>query len=284
MNRIVPPSGITSLLTAFVAAAMAFLSVFALALWFATERLAARWASELAESATLRIAAPQAELDAELAAALRVLDQTPGVTSARALEVAEQRALLEPWFGPDLPLDDLPMPRLIEVTVDRGIFDAEGLALRLRAEVPTAVLDDHTRWRAPLITGAKRLQLVGWLAILLIVGALTAMITLAASASLAANARVIDVLRIIGARDRFVVRAFTRRFTLRALIGAAAGTVLGLIALAAVPQGASAGVLFADLRFRGPEWLAPLAIPLLAAAMAFLATRIAALRRLQETA
>ena len=57
---------------------------------------------------------------AQTDAALQVLGTTPGVGSARALTAEEQRALLEPWFGPDLPVETLPMPQLIEIIEDGG--------------------------------------------------------------------------------------------------------------------------------------------------------------------
>ena len=44
-DRIVPPTGIAAQLTVFVAGAMAFLTVFALALLVATDRLADRWSA-----------------------------------------------------------------------------------------------------------------------------------------------------------------------------------------------------------------------------------------------
>ncbi len=282
-NRVVPPTGIAARLTVFVSAAMAFLAVFALALLFATGRLAERWSDELARTATIRISAPSEQMAAQVAATLKVLDQTPGIAASRALDDAEQRKLLEPWFGPDLPIDTLPVPRLIEIVEDPEGFDAESLRLRLRAEAPGAILDDHTRWRRPLIAAAGRLRTLGWLALALIAGSLAAMVTLAASASLAANAKVIDVLRLIGARDSFVARAFTRRFTLRAMAGAAGGTLAGMIAVALVPRSAGSTAFLTDLAFRGTEWLAPLAIPLLAGFTAFWTTRFAALRRLRET-
>jgi cell division transport system permease protein len=282
-NRVVPPSGFTAWLTVFVSAAMAYLAVFALALLFATDRLADRWSAELARTATIRISAPSEQIPAQVEAALTVLAQTPGIASARALDDAEQQRLLEPWFGPDLPLDALPVPRLIEIVEEGEGFDAEGLRLRLRAEVPGAILDDHTRWRQPLVAAAGRLRVLGWLSLVLIAGVLAAMVMLAASASLAANARVIDVLRLIGARDSFVARAFTRRFTLRALGGAAAGTLLGMASVALLPRSDGPTAFLTDLAFRGPEWGAPLLIPLLAGATAFWTTRLAALRRLKET-
>ena len=57
-DRVVPPTGYTAWLTLFTAGAMAFLTVFALALSLATGRLADRWGSELAQSSTVRISAP----------------------------------------------------------------------------------------------------------------------------------------------------------------------------------------------------------------------------------
>lgn len=282
-NRIVPPTGITALLTVFVAGAMAYLCVFALALLFSTDRLADRWAEELARTATVRISAPAEQIPAQTAAALAILEQTPGIAEARALSDAEQRDLLEPWFGPDLPIDALPLPRLIEIIETAEGFDAEGLRLRLRAEVPGAVLDDHTRWRRPLIEAAERLRFLGWLSVVLIGGSLAAMVTLAASAALSANARVIAVLRLIGAKDAYVARAFTRRFTLRTLAGAAAGTLAGMASVAVLPASDTPGAFLSGLGFAGAEWLLPLFIPLMAGVLSFWATRLAAMRRLRET-
>ena len=86
-DRVVPPTGFTARLTLFAAGAMAFLTVFALALSLASGRLAARWGDELAQSSTLRISAPEEQMAAQTAAALTVLESTPGIASARALSV-----------------------------------------------------------------------------------------------------------------------------------------------------------------------------------------------------
>lgn len=283
-DSIVPPTGFTAWLTVFTAAAMALLAVFALALSFATGRLADRWEGELAQSSTIRISAPAGQVAAQTQAALRVLDQTPGVVSARALTPEEQAALLEPWFGPDLPLAGLPVPQLIEVRETPEGFDAQGLRLRLGAEAPGAVLDDHTRWRRPLVAAAERMRTLGYVSIALIAAATAAMITLAAGASLAANAQVIGVLRLIGARDVFIARAFVRRFTLRALAGAAIGTAFAMAAIAVLPSAGPEASFLTGLGFRGTEWLWPLSVPPLAAVVAFWATRTAALRRLKDIA
>ena len=281
-DRAVPPTGFTARLTLFTAGAMAFLAVFAMALSFATGRLADRWSSELARTSTLRISAPADQADAQVRAALAVLETTPGVAAARALTPDEQRALLEPWFGPDLPVEDLPIPQLIEIIEDGTGYDPTGLRARLQAEVPAAVLDDHTRWREPLIAAANRLRSLGWVAIVLIGASTGAMITLAAQAALAANAQVIRVMRLVGARDIYIARAFVRRFTLRALAGAAIGTFAGMFAVWLLPSADVAGGFLTGLGFQGVHWLWPLVIPPLAAVVAFFATRAAALRTLRK--
>jgi len=280
-DRVVPPTGFTARLTIFTAAAMAFLGVFALALSLATGRLADRWGAELARTSTVRISAPAGQIGAQTEAVERVLRSTPGIRSARVLDDAELGALLEPWFGPDLPMQDLPVPKLVEVIEEGDGFDAEGLRQRLAAEAPGAVLDDHTRWRRPLIAAADRIRLLGLLSLALIAASTGAMITLAAQAALAANARVISTLRLVGARDPFIARAFVRRFTLRALGGASLGTIAGALAVLALPQADAAGGFLTGLGFQGWHWLWPLLIPPMAALVAFWATRTAALRTLR---
>lgn len=283
-DRVVPPTGFTAQLTLFAAGAMAFLAVFALALSLAAGRLAERWGDELARTATLRISAPQDQMGPQTEAALHVLDTTKGVASARALSQEEQQALLAPWFGPDVPLETLPVPQLIEVIEDNDGFDSAGLRLRLQAEVPGAVLDDHTRWRKPLIKAASRLRLLGWVSIVLIGAMMAAMITLAANAALAANAQVIAVLRLVGATDKYIAKAFVRRFTLRALAGAGVGTLAGLIAVFLLPSASDEGGFLTHLGFQGWHWIWPLLIAPLSAAVAFVATGRAARSTLGDLA
>ncbi len=279
-DRVVPPSGFTARLTQFTAAAMAFLAVFALALSLAAGRLAERWSSELARTATVRISAPAGQMEAQTEAVVRVLEATPGVARVRVLSAADEQALLEPWLGPGLSLESLPVPQLVEIIESAEGFDATGLRLRLQAEAPGAVLDDHSRWRQPLVAAAARLRMLGLVSALLIAAATGAMITLAADSALAANREVIRVLRLIGARDSYIIRAFVHRFTLRTLGGALLGTLLGMSAVLLLP-GPGGGGFLTGLQPQGAEWFWYLLIPPVSALVAFLATRLAALRALR---
>lgn len=282
-DRVVPPNGPTARLVTLSAAAMAFLAVFALALALATGRLAERWSEGLARTMTVRIAAPEDSAEAQTAVVMKVLRTTPGVTGARPVTAAEMQDLLKPWFGEDMPVDALPIPVLVEMTAEDDL-DTEALALRLQAEAPDAVLDDHTAWRRPLVSAARRLRLLGLLSLGLIAFTAAAMISLAARAALAANGQVVRVLRLIGARDVTIANAFMRRFTRCAAAGAGAGTLLGLGAVALLPEMNASGTLLTGLGFAGWSWLWALTIPLVAAAVAYAATRRAAMASLREAA
>ncbi len=281
-DRVVPPAGASAWLTTLTAAAMAFLAVFALALSLASGRLAERWSGALAQGATIRISAPAAEMEAQTRQVLAILAETPGVATSRAINAEEMRGLLSPWFGSDLPVESLPIPQLVELTEAGQGFDAAGLRLRLAAEAPGAVLDDHMRWRRPLVEAAGRIRALGFLSLALIGATMTAMVSLAARAALAANGQVIRVLRLVGARDTYIARAFVRRYTLRAFFGAAAGTLAGMVAVALLPPASEAGGFLTGLGFAGAGWLWPLAIAPFAGIVAFWATRFAALRTLRE--
>ena len=118
----------------------------------------------------------------------------------------------------------------------------------------------------------------------MIAASVAAIVTLAANAALSANAQVVRVLRLIGATDRYIAGAFIRRFAVRAVLGALAGTILGVIALALMPAGAGASGLLTGLSFTGAGWLVPFSIPLLSGVVALLATAAAARKALRDLA
>ncbi len=280
-NLVVPGKGQSVWLVTLSAAAMAFLAVFALALSVTASKLAHTWSASLAQTATVRIAAPPQEIEAQTELVLEVLRTTPGISAARLMPVEDQAALLEAWLGPDLPLDALPLPRLVELTETATGPDRQGLRLRLAAEAPGAVYDDHTRWRRPLVQAASRLQGVALVSLGLIGAVTAAIIALASSAALSSNGQVIRVLRLVGARDRFIARAFVRRISTRAFFGALAGTALAMLVMLAVPNVGQTVPVFEGIGFDGVNWLWPLAVPPLAMALAWASSMATAFRVLR---
>ena len=106
--------------------------------------------------------------------------------------------------------------------------------------------------------------------------ALSAMVAVAATASLWAGAGVVLTLRLIGAEDRFISRAFERQFALRAAIGGVFGAVIALIITARMPRLATADIFApTEAISAGPHlWLVFVA-PAITAIVALVATRTA---------
>ena len=271
-DSVVPPSGFTNQLTLFILGAMAFLAVFGLALSLASGRLATKWNDELARTATIRIIAPPDQLAGKTEAARKVLQTTSGVAEARALTGVEQQALLAPWLGHDLRLDLLPLPQLVEIISEKVGFDATGLRLRLSAEVPGAILDNHDRLRLPLLDAVCRMQLLGWGVLVLIFAVVAAMVTLGTNVSLAANAQVVNVLRLLGATDSYIKQAFVRRLTIKTFIGSTLGILLGLLTIWVMPSVDKSHGFLSGIDLQGEGWIISLLLPFVFGVVAFVAT------------
>ena len=278
-GRVVPPKGMSVWLIVFTAAAMTFLAAIALAFAFTAHRIADTWSDELASSLTIRVSAPIEQMTAQTDATLEVLSTTPGIASARIVSNEEQSELLEPWIGTSIDFERFSLPILIAVQETSEGPDRDGLKLRLEAEAPGAQIDDHGRWREPMIREAKRVRNIGTLAIALVLGALISAILLAVQAAIVSNSANISTLRLIGAKDTFVVRAFVRQITLRSLAGSVLGAVVA--ALIVVTQSATGDVSI-RFGFEGREWLTLLALVPIVGIIAFMATRLASFSALRK--
>lgn len=91
------------------------------------------------------------------------------------------------------------------------------------------------------------------------------------------------MLRLVGARDGWIARAFVRRITQRAFLGALFGSVAAALLLTSFPPAPQSPAVapLPALRPTGLLWLSFGVLPLFAAATAFVTTRVSALRILK---
>ena len=232
--QVVPNTGFTKWLTTFTAGAMSFLAVVGLAFSLICSDLSNEWGESLKNS-SLRLSAPTDLLEKQTNMALAILEQTSGVESARLVGIGAKKKLLEPWLGVDFPLEAIAMPALIEIRETEAGVDYEGLRLRLSAELPSAILDNHSEWRRPIEVVSKLVSQLGMFTVILIVLSSISMVTMASNAALSANVKVLRVLRLVGAFDTFIVTAFVRIFTLRVFLGSLTGTVCAGLVLFLIP-------------------------------------------------
>lgn len=282
--QILPSTGWSAILITLVAGAMSFLAVLTLAASMAANRLAAEWRADLAGVATVRVSAPAEEMAEKLAAVLEVLRTTPGISKVRVLSPEDQSALLAPWLGQDVNLDDLPAPQLIDITLDGGGPDGRALQDRLDLTVSGALYDDHAAWRAPLASAARALERLAIGATVLVLLTAGVMVAFAARATLAANAHVITTVRLMGAEERFIAGAFVRRLARRAALGSLGGALIGAAALLALPSIEADQALGQAISPDEVGWaILTLGVPLASALVAWMAARTAvrvALRRM----
>lgn len=268
----------------FVVAVLCFLACLTALAALAANRAAEGWTNQLTGSATVVVRARSGDTpDSAAARAAEALSGVAGVTEARALGREKAEALLAPWIGKDALVEDLPTPRLVTLDLDpKAPATAAALETALKTAGVDAVVDDHSRWIADIERSAA---LARWAALgvfALIAAATVAVIAFATRAGLAARSDVIEVLHFSGAEAAFIAGLFQWRFAaMAALAGLLGGSAAAILGAGARTLGGGAG-LAPILPLAWTDLLAALPCPIIAALVAGLTARMAALRLLRS--
>jgi cell division transport system permease protein len=270
----------------FVVAVLCFLACLTAMGVIAADRAARGWTGQLTGEATVIVRPRGGETpDAAAARAAEALSGTAGVAEARALEPAKAYDLIRPWLGDVSDLEDLPVPRLVAVTLDpRHPADARRLDAALKGQSIDATVDDHSIWIKDIRRAGGLVRALGLGVFLVIAAAAAAVVAFATRAGLAARRDVVEVLHMTGAEDGFIARLFQVRFArvagLAGLIGAGAAAVLG----GALRLAGGGGGLTPALPVAWSDLIAVLPCPLIAAAVAAAAAHLTAVRLLKDMA
>lgn len=225
------------------------------------------------------------ETDAGVDAALEILHMTRGVTSATPVPEAELEKLIEPWLGDVRDNQSLPLPRLIDVTLDPlARPDLPALQQRLREVVPGATIgvEAMSRDRAERMAAFFRAW-GGTAGLLVLIGSL-AVVGLITRMTLAMHTETIEMLRLMGAPDGYIARQFERHALLNGLQGGLLGFVLALVTVLALLYSSRrmelAGAI--QLSLRPVDWVLLACVPVLSALLITLVARMTALWRLSK--
>jgi cell division transport system permease protein len=258
MTPIVPSQNVAGSALILVIAIMTFLSCLTLGAVTLVRDTASAWQTQIAREATIQIKPQEGfDMEAALATAQRVAASFAGVRSATIVDRGATQRLLEPWLGSGFDLDELPVPRLVIVTID-PVSPPDFIALRaaLAEAVPQAILDDHRTWVDRLIAMANTTVAIGVSVLALMLAATVLAIVFATRGAMAGNGHIIEVLHFVGAEARFIAREFRRHFLVTGMKGAAAGGLAAIIVFVAfswwssrnlaTPQGDQAAALFGN--------------------------------------
>lgn len=291
---ILPPANIQGNALMVVIAIMAFLACLTLGAVSMVRATAAGWQSQIAREITIQIK-PQEGLDMEKALN-RARDLAMTFVGTRSGQIMDDQAttrLLEPWLGTGLDINDLPVPRLVIVTIDEANPPDFG-AMRdlLKAEVPQAFLDDHRTWVNRLVSMARTTVMIGFGILFLVFTAMILTVVFATRGALSGNRHIIEVLHFVGAESAFVAREFQRHFLKISLKGAGAGGLLaaGLFAVAgfwqnqtiATPESDQAAALFGTFSVGLLGYLGIFATMIVIALLTTVTARITVMRTIYE--
>ena len=281
---LLPQEGARSGSLLFVVATLCFLACLTAIAVMASDRAARGWVGQLGGEATVIVRPKRGETpDAAAARAAEALAGVAGVSEARALEPAKAYDLIRPWLGDISDLEDLPVPRLVAVTLDRNApAGVASLVQALKAQDVDATVDDHSLWIKDIRRAANLARGLGAGVFLLIAGAAGAVVAFATQAGLAARRDVVEVLHLSGAEDGYIAGLFQLRFARLAAVGgligsgvaAAVGAILRL-------AGGSAGLTPA-LPIAWTDLAVVIACPLIAALVAAVAAQLTALALIRD--
>jgi cell division transport system permease protein len=253
---IVPPHNVAGRALVLVIAIMTFLSCLTLGAVTLVRDSASVWQSQISREATIQIR-PAAGLDMEgaLERAAAAAAGIPGVARVKVVDRAATARLLEPWLGSGLDIDDLPVPRLIIVTIDEARPpDFAALRTAVTEAAPQASLDDHRTWVDRLVTMARTTVAIGVAVLVLMLVATVLSVVFATRGAMAGNGHIIEVLHFLGAEAGYIAAEFRRHFLYTGMKGAAAGGLAAVVvfigfaiwsaANLATPEGDQAAALF----------------------------------------
>lgn len=268
----------------FVIAVLCFLACLTALGAIAGDRAAHGWAGQLRGEATVIVRARGGETpDAAAARAAEALAGVAGVSEARALEKEKAYELIKPWLGDVTDLEDLPVPRLVAVSLDRKRpATVAALDRALKGQGLDAVIDDHQVWIKDIRRAAGAVRASGAAIFALIALAAAAVVAFATRAGLAARRDVVEVLHLTGAEDSQIASLFELRFArVAAISGALGASAAALVGATLRLIGGGEGITPA-LPIAWLDLLAVLPCPLIASIVAAVAARLTARRLIQD--
>jgi cell division transport system permease protein len=228
---IVPQESVAGRALIFVIAIMTFLSCLTLGAVTLVRDTASVWQGQIAREATIQIKPAEGfDIEAALTRAAEIAKGFSGVSDVRIVDREATARLLEPWLGSGIDIDELPVPRLVIITIDEANPpDFAAMRSLLQPEVPTATLDDHRTWVDRLVAMASTTVTIGIAVLVLMLSATVLSVVFATRGAMAGNGHIIEVLHFVGAEASFIAQEFRRHFLATGMKGAAAGGIAAVI-------------------------------------------------------
>lgn len=294
MAPILPPSNIQGNALIVVIAIMAFLACLTLGAVAMVSATANTWQSQISREITIQIKPEEGlDMNAALNKARNLALTFVGTREGTVMDDAATSRLLEPWLGTGLDLSELPVPRLVIITIDENNPpDFAAMRALLTSEIPQAFLDDHRTWVDRLVSMAHTTVMIGMGVLVLVFTAMVLTVVFATRGALSGNRHIVEVLHFVGAESGFVAREFQKHFLKISLKGSAAGSAMAaavfLIAgfwqsrSLATPQSDQASALFGTFSVGLGGYLGIVATMIIIALLTTVTARVTVIKTIDD--
>ena len=251
-----------------------------------------RWETGLRGTVTIEVPPPVNAADEQgrnaeerVQAIVDLLQETPGVSTADAIDLEDTAEFLEPWLGNRDLIRDLPLPRLVDVEFETpGAIDIAALQARLADIVPGTIVNDHGVWLDNLLTLGRWVQVAAGLVVFLVAAASVIAVVFATRAGLAIHRDAVELLHLIGARDDFIAGQFQLHALRLGLRGGMAGVLVACLAILPIQFAGHAlpAFLLPRMTLTFLQWMGLLLLPVIAALVTMATARITVLKVLRR--
>ena len=214
-------------------AIMVFLSILSISGFNMFNKVLSEW--EHTAKGTITIQIPNSDglaEDNKINYILKKINDIENVKTATLIKENEIRRLLEPWIGNNFDTNNLPLPIMIDVDVNKNYkLVINDINEALSDIIPDIRIDSHREWFTKLIeltNGFKRLSLI---VVFIINFSLILIIIHTTFASIAEFNSSIAILHMLGANDYYIASQFSKRTFLSAINGSIIGFLIGLLTI-----------------------------------------------------
>jgi cell division transport system permease protein len=293
-GSIVPQQSVQGKALLAVIVIMSFLACLTIGAVSMIRTTANSWASQISREITIQIKPDETiDMERKLIEARDLALSFVGTRDGQVLDKEATSRLLEPWLGAGLDIDELPVPRLVVITIDeQNPPDFAAMRTELKRKIPQAYLDDHRTWVDRLVSMARTTVLIGSGVLGLVFFAMVLTVVFATRGALAGNRHIVEVLHFVGAEASFVAGEFQKHFLMVSLKGSLAGAFLAAVLFAslswwqsariATPEADQAAALFGSFTIDWTGYLGIFVTMAVIAALTTVTARFTVMRTINE--
>ena len=217
--------------------------------------------------------------------AIEFLQTVEGVIKVTPLDDEQLKNLIQPWLGDGVNIENLPMPRIIDVKLAPDAeIDFAKLAQDLATASPQASLDNHKLWLSKLIRFADGLKLIALTVLLLVTAISAGAIFYTTQMSLGLHKYIIEILHVMGAKDAYVAQQYAKRMAFLGLTGGLFGLLFAIPIIFFIGSLATQieGGIISEANLSIGDWIMILILPLFAMGISMFTAYYTVKRTLQK--